>query len=105
MKLTRLATYIYTLLSCCLMLLQPAKAMAFDTDIYAASSVLASGKWVKVSVPSSGLYTIPTASLRNWGFSNPSARAVGQHCIGSNILCRRPRDMVPPVIRHVDTQP
>ncbi len=72
MKLTRLATYIYTLLSCCLMLLQPAKAMAFDTDIYAASSVLASGKWVKVSVPSSGLYTIPAASLRNWGFSNPA---------------------------------
>lgn len=47
-------------------------AKALSLDHYAAGSVLASGRWVKVAVPSSGLYKIPVSTLRSWGFSDPS---------------------------------
>lgn len=45
---------------------------ALDLDHYAENSVLASGRWVKVAVPSSGLYKIPAATLRSWGFTDTS---------------------------------
>ena len=47
-------------------------AKALSLDRYAENSVLASGRWVKVAVPSSGLYKIPVATLRSWGFTDPS---------------------------------
>lgn len=47
-------------------------AAALDTGIYTEQSVLASGQWVKISVDESGLYRIPAATLRQWGFSDPS---------------------------------
>lgn len=50
----------------------PQIAYAFPTDTYAVSSVLAEGKWVKISVTESGLHIIPTATLRSWGFPDPS---------------------------------
>lgn len=43
---------------------------ALDLSTYAAESRLATGKWVKISVPASGVYRIPAATLRQWGFSN-----------------------------------
>lgn len=46
---------------------------AFTLDTYAESSVLSSGRWIKVSVTESGLHIIPTSTLRAWGFSDPSA--------------------------------
>lgn len=45
---------------------------AFPTDTYASSSVLSSGRWVKISVKETGLHFIPVSSLRSWGFSDPS---------------------------------
>lgn len=51
-------------------------AGAFNLDKYAASSALAGGRWVKISVDKSGLYLIPTATLRAWGFSDPSRVSV-----------------------------
>ena len=48
------------------------RAMALPVDTYASSSVLASGKWVKVSVTASGLYRISAEQLRRWGFSDPA---------------------------------
>jgi hypothetical protein len=47
-------------------------AAAFDLSTYCENSVLASGKWVKISVPSNGLYKISRATLKKWGFSDPS---------------------------------
>lgn len=55
-----------------LALLLPVGADAFPTDSYATSSVLASGKWVKVSVSKTGIHFISNSSLRSWGFSDPS---------------------------------
>lgn len=49
-----------------------APARALDLDTYAQQSRLASGKWVKISVPEAGLYRIPAATLRSWGFNNPA---------------------------------
>lgn len=63
-------TYIVAVI-CCLAALCPAGAGAFDLACYADNSVLASGRWVKVRVSEDGLYRIPTATLRQWGFSNP----------------------------------
>lgn len=45
---------------------------AFNDSKYAASSVLSSGKWVKISVDESGMYAITPEQLRQWGFNDPS---------------------------------
>lgn len=45
---------------------------AFTASKYAEQSVLSSGKWVKVSVPSTGLYAITPAQLKQWGFTDVS---------------------------------
>lgn len=55
-----------------LLMLSPLEAQAFKTDIYARESVLASGRWVKVSVTKSGLHCITNEELRQRGFSDPS---------------------------------
>ncbi len=46
-------------------------ASAFSTSQYAASSVLASGNWVKVKVDQNAVYQISYDQLRDMGFSNP----------------------------------
>lgn len=47
-------------------------AAAFPADTYAASSVLAEGRWVKIGVEKTGLYLIPNSTLRSWGFNDPA---------------------------------
>lgn len=44
---------------------------ALPPDTYAPHSVLAEGRWVKISVPKTGLYRITPAQLRAWGFQSP----------------------------------
>lgn len=51
-------------------------AAAFPIDTYRSASRLAEGRWVKVAVTETGLHAIPAATLRQWGFSDPSAVAV-----------------------------
>lgn len=36
-----------------------------------SSSVLSSGKWVKISTSKKGVYKIPYSKLRDWGFNDP----------------------------------
>ena len=55
-----------------LSILLPIAALAFDLGTYASSSKLAKGKWVKISVPESGMYQITNSQLSKWGFSDPS---------------------------------
>lgn len=52
--------------------LAPVRGAAFSTDTYAPASALAEGRWVKISVPSTGLYCISAADLRSWGFNDLS---------------------------------
>ena len=47
-------------------------ASAFNTSLYATSSKLATGKWVKISIPESGMYELTYNELREMGFTNPS---------------------------------
>ncbi len=47
-------------------------ASAFNPAVYANSSKLASGKWVKISIPESGVYEITYSELIEMGFSNPA---------------------------------
>jgi len=46
-------------------------ASAFATSRYATSSRLASGKWVRISIPETGVYQITDDELTAMGFSNP----------------------------------
>lgn len=46
-------------------------ASAFSTDSYTTKSALAEGRWVKVSVESTGMHLISASTLRQWGFSSP----------------------------------
>lgn len=66
------SSHIFTLTLIALaVLLFPMAAGAFSPDKYASESALATGKWVKIRVPSTGLYAIPVADLRRWGFNDP----------------------------------
>ena len=44
---------------------------AFPVESYAPTSKLAQGKWVKIKVPSTGMYKVTASDLRKYGFSNP----------------------------------
>ena len=46
-------------------------AFAFSTTMYATNSKLATGKWVKISIPESGMYEITYDEILEMGFSNP----------------------------------
>lgn len=43
---------------------------ALDKSFYAESSVLASGKWVKIAVVESGVYQITVDDIRSWGLGS-----------------------------------
>lgn len=47
-------------------------ARAFSLDTYASESALSQGRWVKVSVPQSGLYLISNDDLRRMGYTDAS---------------------------------
>jgi len=62
----------YLVLLAVAIFLPAVRVKALPADIYAANSVLAGGKWVKVSVAETGLYRISAEQLRRWGFSDPA---------------------------------
>lgn len=45
-------------------------ARALPADTYAPSSAFAEGRWVRISVPESGVYKITRAQLSKWGFND-----------------------------------
>ncbi len=47
-------------------------AQALPTSHYTEQSVLASGKWYKISVTDNGIHQISYSQLKNWGFNNPA---------------------------------
>lgn len=51
-------------------------AVALPQSYYTTTSLLSSGKWVKVKVTTTGMQEIPFESLRAMGFSDPSKVAV-----------------------------
>lgn len=61
-----------TRLAVCMLLTAVCSASvhAFESDYYAPSSKLASGKWVKISVVESGIYQITADDARSWGLGS-----------------------------------
>ena len=55
-----------------LCLLMAPEAFGRPGSDYAATSVLAEGKWVKISTDEAGIYQITDEQLAAWGFSDPS---------------------------------
>ena len=51
-------------------------ANAFNTTMYSTTSKLATGKWVKITIPETGMYELTYDELREMGFSNPAKVAV-----------------------------
>lgn len=49
-----------------------AKTRAAGSSRYASSSVLSSGRWVKIRIPSSGVYQLSSSLIRQAGFSDAS---------------------------------
>lgn len=43
-----------------------------EESVYATHSVLSEGRWVKISIPSTGVYKLSNSRLRELGFSDPS---------------------------------
>ncbi len=58
------------LLALAAILLQATPGMALDR--YADHSVLASGRWVKIRIPETGIYTLTDGMIREAGFTDPS---------------------------------
>lgn len=55
-----------------LALIAPLSSQALPLSTYAGNSVLAEGRWYKISVTESGLHLISNSALRSMGFSDPS---------------------------------
>ena len=55
-----------------------------DADVYAAHSVLASGQWVKIRVPSTGVYQLTEKLVKQCGFSDISKVKV--YGYGGNLI-------------------
>lgn len=71
-------------------------AQAFDASSYAAASRLATGRWVKISVPDNGLYQITDADARSWGFTSAAALRVygyGGHPLPEAMSADTPDDL------------
>ncbi|MDR2937661.1 MAG: type IX secretion system sortase PorU [Prevotellaceae bacterium] len=59
----------------------------------ATSSVLSSGKWVKLRVKKTGVYKLTEATLREWGFANAAEVSVWSN--GCRELPRRNNELAP----------
>lgn len=82
-------------------------ANALPVELYADTSRLATGRWYKVSVPQSGVYSLKAATLRRMGFSDPSKVRVfgyGARRIGDELNRANYTDDLPqaPMAREAD---
>lgn len=68
----KLKKYQLALCTVAMALLGISQANAFDVSKYATQSKLSTGKWVKISIPETGVYELTDADLLAMGFSNPS---------------------------------
>lgn len=78
-------------------------AQSFNT--YKENSVLAQGKWVKLSVQESGVHKIPYTMLTSWGFANPSKVSVygfGGQLVPPQNDIERPDDLPEVAVWHHD---
>lgn len=81
-------------------------AFSAPAERYASSSVLASGKWMKINISTPGLQTLTRQTLKNFGFSNPKEVYVygyGGRMISEVLSDSHPDDLpAVPVVRKDD---
>ena len=79
-------------------------AQAFSPSYYASTSKLASGKWVKIAIPETGVYELTPEQLSEMGFSSPQnvrVYGMGGHQISEIMDGSYPDDLIPvPVSRY-----
>ena len=63
--------FLFTLISFIVIISCSLSAAAFSATKYSNQSKLATGKWVKISIPEDGMYQITYEELKQMGFSNP----------------------------------
>lgn len=70
----RSAGVFFVLMMAVVLLIAPLanRSYAFADSKYAPNSVLASGKWIKIGVPESGVYMLTREQLSRWGFNDPT---------------------------------
>ncbi len=74
-------------------------ASSFNVSSYTTQSKLSKGKWVKISIPESGIYEITYDELREMGFNDPSSVRLygrGGYRI-SEVMTGKPTDDLLPV--------
>ena len=73
------STFLRLMCTATVALMCAAIASAFNPNNYATQSRLSTGKWVKISIPESGVYEITGEELQAMGFDDPSrVRLYGQ---------------------------
>lgn len=100
MKIHYNLSHMRLLLMALCMMMGVGRGVAFDTGVYAGTSVLATGQWVRVSIPESGVYRLTPARLRAMGFSDPGRVRVfgyGGRVIGDRLSQADYKDDLPPV--------
>lgn len=70
MKLFSRYILLHSILFISLMVVSPVNSFALEASHYAANSVLSEGRWGKISVTESGMYSISRSQLARWGFSD-----------------------------------
>ena len=71
-------------------------ASAYPVGNYATTSQLASGHWVKISIPADGIYQLTAAELSQMGFSNIKSVQIygyGGHMISEELTGNEPNDL------------
>lgn len=71
--------YLLAIIPCTIVALTTMGALSFPKQYFAEHSTLASGKWVKISVDSTGIYELPDTLLARLGFDDPSRVAIFGH--------------------------
>lgn len=87
-----------------LLLAVPAVMWSYTADYYAQSSVLSTGRWVRIKVSETGIHQLSHAALRELGFEDPQAVAVfgygGARLTSNAFATDLPDDMKPTPVCH-----
>ena len=76
---------------------RPQRAASSAAERYASSSLLATGKWVRIAVEENGVHRITDSELKKMGFANPSKVRLygyGGHILPETDLASLPDDLV-----------
>lgn len=98
-KLLLKAAVIIMAATCCMQ-----SAQAFSSSHFAKQSKLASGRWVKIAIPQTGVYQLTADDLSKMGFSNPDNVRVygnGGYMMSEQLDASIPDDLNPVPVKRI----